>query len=250
MTPLDPRLLLRGYASGIFPMADSRDADDVFWVEPRNRAIIPLHRFRLAKSLARTIRRGTFTVTRDEAFGEVIRACADRPETWINQDIERATLGLHAAGHAHSIECWQGGELVGGLYGVRLGRAFFGESMFSRRTDASKVALAWLVARLIAGRFLLLDCQFMTDHLASLGAVSVARERYVALLSGALGSTGGVAGSAAGEGASWAEFDGVDPDALDPPEFERLEGLLESLADGATPGAEGQLIVQLLGQTS
>jgi leucyl/phenylalanyl-tRNA---protein transferase len=250
MTPLDPRLLLRGYASGIFPMADSRDADEVFWVEPRNRAIIPLHRFRLTKSLARTVRKGTFTVTRDRAFAEVIRACADREETWINADIERATLGLHAAGHAHSIECWLDGDLVGGLYGVRLGRAFFGESMFSRRTDASKVALAWLVARLIAGRFLLLDCQFMTDHLASLGAVSVARDRYVALLAGALGSTAGPAGSGAGDGASWVEFDGVDPELLDPPEFDRLDGLLESLADGAMPGADGQFIVQLLGQTS
>ncbi|HJS40255.1 MAG TPA: leucyl/phenylalanyl-tRNA--protein transferase, partial [Sphingomicrobium sp.] len=148
MTGLDPRLLLRGYAAGIFPMADSREADDIFWVEPRNRAIIPLDGFHVSHSLARTLRKGRFTVTRDRAFAQVIRACAEREETWINAEIERATLGLHAAGHAHSIECWSGDDLVGGLYGVRLGRAFFGESMFSRMTDASKVALAWLVARL------------------------------------------------------------------------------------------------------
>src|SRR5688500_18795033 len=186
MSGLDPRLLLRGYAAGIFPMADSRDADEIFWVEPRTRAIIPLDHFRVSRSLARRIRQDRFLVTRDQAFGEVIRACADRPETWINDDIERATLGLHAAGHAHSIECWKEGELAGGVYGVRLGRAFFGESMFSRRTDASKVALAWLVARLRVGHFTLLDCQFMTPHLASLGAVSVPRRRYAELLSAAL----------------------------------------------------------------
>ena len=141
-------MLLRGYAAGIFPMADSRDAGDIFWVEPRNRAIIPLSGFHLSRSLAKRLKSGVFKVTRDRAFHEVLLACADRDETWINADIERATLGLHAVGHAHSVECWHEGELVGGLYGVKLGRAFFGESMFSRKTDASKVALAWLVARL------------------------------------------------------------------------------------------------------
>jgi leucyl/phenylalanyl-tRNA--protein transferase len=126
MTGLDPRLLLRGYAAGIFPMADSRHAEDIFWVEPRNRAIIPLEVFHVSRSLARTIRQGRFTVTRDQAFGDVLRGCAEREETWINSEIERATLGLHAAGHAHSIECWRDNALVGGVYGVRLGRAFFG----------------------------------------------------------------------------------------------------------------------------
>ncbi len=150
---LDPRMLLRGYAAGIFPMADSRDAGDIFWVEPRNRAIIPLQSFHLSRSLAKRVRSGCFTVTRDRAFHEVLLACADREETWINQVIERATLGLNAVGHAHSIECWHEGGLVGGLYGVKLGRAFFGKSMFSRMTDASKVALAWLVARLRVGGF-------------------------------------------------------------------------------------------------
>ena len=176
MSRLDPRLLLQGYATGIFPMADSRDADELFWVEPRNRAIIPLDGFHLSRSLRRTIRSGRFEVTRDRDFAAVIAACADREETWINAEIEQAMLALHGSGHAHSIEVWLEGDLVGGLYGVKLGRAFFGESMFSRMTDASKVALAWLVARLKVGNFTLLDCQFMTDHLASLGAVSVPRE--------------------------------------------------------------------------
>ena len=242
MSGLDPRLLLRGYAAGIFPMADSRDADDIFWVEPRNRAIIPLDRFHLSHSLLRTLRRDRFTVTRDQAFGEVIHACATREETWINDEIERATLGLHAAGHAHSIECWRGPELVGGLYGVRLGRAFFGESMFSRATDASKVALAWLVARLRVGHFTLLDCQFMTPHLASLGAVSVARDAYVELLSAALG-TGGTGGASSGGAVA-----GAVP--LPPPEFGALDGLLDDAGASGAAGPAGKLIAQLLGQTS
>src|SRR3954463_5859110 len=194
MSRLDPRLLLQGYATGIFPMADSRDAADLFWVEPRNRAILPLDRFHVSRSLKRTLRSGSFEVTRDRDFAAVITACADREETWINAELERAMLALHQSGHAHSVEVWLGSELVGGLYGVKLGRAFFGESMFSRARDASKVALAWLVACMKAGNFTLLDCQFMTDHLASLGAVSITRETYVALLSAALG--GGDAASA------------------------------------------------------
>jgi leucyl/phenylalanyl-tRNA--protein transferase len=240
MTGLDPRLLLRGYAAGIFPMADSRDADDIFWVEPRNRAIIPLDGFHVSRSLARVLRRGRFRVTRDLAFAEVIRACAQRKETWINAEIERATLGLHAAGHAHSIECWKGEQLVGGVYGVRLGRAFFGESMFSRATDASKVALAWLVARLRVGHFTLLDCQFMTAHLASLGAVAIARDTYVELLSAALGTGAGAGseGSGAGEG------------SLPPPEFGALDALLEDAGAAGAAGPAGKLIAQLLGQTS
>src|SRR5918912_3094398 len=201
MSRLDPRLLLHGYATGIFPMADSREADELFWVEPRNRAIIPLDKFHVSRSLNRTIRSGRFTVTRDRDFAAVIAACADREETWINAELERAMLALHGSGHAHSIEVWRAGELAGGLYGVKLGRAFFGESMFSRARDASKVALAWLVARLRVGNFTLLDCQFMTEHLASLGAVSIPREAYVALLAAALGGAAGVAGAGAGAGA-------------------------------------------------
>ncbi len=250
---LDPRMLLRGYAAGIFPMADSRDAGDIFWVEPRNRAIIPLGTFHLSRSLGKRVRSGRFTVTADRAFHEVLLACADREETWINSVIERATLGLHAVGHAHSIECWHEGELVGGLYGVKLGRAFFGESMFSRMTDASKVALAWLVARLKVGHFTLLDCQFMTAHLASLGATVVPRDQYIGLLSSALSSGGAgggvVEGSPADAGAGAASLAAGEA-ALPPPEFEALDRLLEGAGAAGTAGPPGQFIAQLLGQTS
>jgi leucyl/phenylalanyl-tRNA--protein transferase len=238
MTELDPRLLLQGYATGIFPMADSREADQLFWVEPRNRAIIPLDRFHVSRSLRRTIRSGRFDVTHDRDFAGVIAGCADREETWINADLERAMLTLHASGHAHAIEVWQSGALVGGVYGVKLGRAFFGESMFSRATDASKVALAWLVARLKAGNFTLLDCQFMTEHLASLGAVSIPRATYVALLSAAVG---GGPGAAVG-------FPGRGPDA--PADFTALDRLLELTGAAGAGGPAGKVISQLLGQTS
>ena len=238
MTHLDPRLLLQGYATGIFPMADSRNADELFWVEPRNRAIIPLDGFHLSRSLRRTLRSGKFHVTRDRDFAGVIAACADREETWINAELEQAMLALHGSGHAHSIEVWEGDALVGGLYGVKLGRAFFGESMFSGRTDASKVALAWLVARLKAGNFSVLDCQFMTEHLASLGAISVTRETYVALLSAALGgaAAGFVEGLAAPPGA--------------PADFAALDRLLELAGAAGAGGPAGYVIAQLLGHTS
>ena len=244
MSRLDPRLLLQGYATGIFPMADSREAAELFWVEPRNRAIIPLDRFHVSRSLRRTLRSGKFNVTRDRAFQAVITACADREETWINDELERAMLALHGSGHAHSLEVWLAGELVGGLYGVKLGRAFFGESMFSRERDASKIALAWLVARLRAGNFTLLDCQFMTEHLASLGAISVPRETYVALLSAALGG-GAVGGSAAG---ALVEALGKSPDAA--PDFFALDRLLELAGAAGAAGPAGYVISQLLGQTS
>lgn len=242
MTALDPRLLLQGYATGIFPMAESRNSDEVFWVEPRSRAILPLDGFHLSRSLRRTLRSGKFIVTADRAFTEVVAACADREETWINGDIERAVLSLHRLGHAHSVEVWKDETLVGGLYGIALGRAFFGESMFSRMTDASKVALAWLVARLKVGGYELLDCQFMTGHLASLGAIAVARDRYVALLASALGE----GASGAGEGAA------VSAGAWAPGDFRALDTLLEG--EGAAPGGGGgpggKVIAQLLGQTS
>jgi leucyl/phenylalanyl-tRNA--protein transferase len=253
MSRLDPRLLLQCYAAGIFPMADSRDAAELFWVEPRHRAIIPLPDFHLSRSLRRTLRSGRFRVTHDRDFAGVIRACANREETWINAEIEHAMLALHATGHAHSIEVWHEQKLVGGLYGVRLGRAFFGESMFSAMTDASKVALAWLVARLKVGGFTLLDCQFMTDHLASLGAVSVTRADYVALLSGALGggSTGGGTGptsaGAAGAGMTAPASAGV-PAAS--PDFLALDRLLDATGAADAPGPAGYVIAQLLGQTS
>ena len=243
MSRLDPRLLLQGYATGIFPMADSRDAGDLFWVEPRNRAVIPLDGFHLSRSLRRTLRSGRFQVTLDRAFAEVIAACADREETWINDELEAAMLALHGSGHAHSIEVWHDEQLVGGLYGVRLGRAFFGESMFSRMTDASKVALAWLVARLKTGNFTLLDCQFMTDHLASLGAVSIPRETYIASLSAALG--GGAAGATAFAGSA---AEGV-PGAAGT-DFLALDRLLELAGAADAAGPAGYVISQVLGQTS
>jgi leucyl/phenylalanyl-tRNA--protein transferase len=246
VSALDPRLLLHGYAMGIFPMADSRHADEVFWVEPRDRAILPLDNLHVSRSLRRTLRSDKFTVTADRAFGEVIAACAEREETWINADIERAMLSLFRLGHAHSIEVWQGprdsAPLVGGLYGVSLGRAFFGESMFSRATDASKVALAWLVARMKAGGYTLLDCQFMTGHLASLGAVSVPRDRYIALLAAALGEGAGGAGEGSGEASGEPWF---------PADFWALDRLVDpGSAPGGGGGPGGKLIAQLLGQTS
>jgi leucyl/phenylalanyl-tRNA--protein transferase len=242
VTRLDPRLLLEGYASGIFPMADSRTAPGLFWVEPRNRAIIPLDGFHVSRSLRRTIRSDRFSVTRDKDFAAVIAACAERDETWINAELEHAMLALHGAGHAHSIEVWRGGALVGGLYGVKLGRAFVGESMFSKATDASKVALTWLVARLKVGNFSLLDCQFMTEHLASLGAVSVPRDTYVALLAAALGgAAGGSDGGAAGFSARGADA---------PPDFRALDRLLEVTGAAGADGPAGYVISQLLGVTS
>ena len=224
-------------------MADSRDAPDLFWVEPRHRAIVPLDNFHLSRSLRRTLRSGKFSVTLDGDFAAVILACAQREETWINAEIEQAMRVLHAGGHAHSIEVWQEGALVGGLYGVKLGRAFFGESMFSSARDASKVALAWLVARLRVGGFTLLDCQFMTPHLASLGAVNVPRETYLALLAGALGSTVSGGGSAEGSIAA-----GASP--APSPEFRALDRLLEATGAAGASGPAGYVIAQLLGQTS
>lgn len=187
---IDPVLLLQAYAIGVFPMSDDREAEDIYWVEPKKRAILPLEGFNLSRSLARTIRRDRFTVRANSDFAAVVALCAqaapDRPSTWINRSIEAAYLELHRLGFAHCVECWEGDELVGGLYGVSLGRAFFGESMFSRRTDASKVALAWLVARLREGGFTLLDCQFMTEHLRSLGAVEIRQAAYLKLLAAAV----------------------------------------------------------------
>jgi len=253
MSRLDPRLLLQGYAAGIFPMADSREASELFWVEPRSRAIIPLEKFHLSKSLRRTVRSGNFSVTMDRDFPAVIAACADREETWINADIERAMLTLHSTGHAHSIEVWDGDELAGGLYGVKLGRAFFGESMFSRRSDASKVALAWLVARLKTGGYTLLDCQFMTPHLASLGAVSISRRAYVSLLSGALGGAGDGGGGASGAGVTALGGSAVGvtgSSRTSPPDLLALDRLLEATGASGSVTAEGYVIAQLLGQTS
>lgn len=234
---LDPDLLLRAYSVGVFPMASTRDAADIFWVEPKKRGVLPLDGFHLSRSLAKTIRSDRFTVTVDTAFAQVVSLCAEatalRPDTWINPDIEAAYAELHRRGYAHSVECWRDGKLVGGLYGVRLGAAFFGESMFSRATDASKVALAHLVARLKVGGFELLDCQFLTDHLASLGTIEVARDAYVVLLDAALGLG---SGPVAGIGVS-ADFFAIDRLGADP-------------ACTVSGPISGWRIVQLLGQTS
>ena len=245
MPALTPDLLLRAYSMGVFPMADSRDADEVYWVEPKRRAIFPIETFRLSHSLRKVVRRGVFQVTRDHAFGDVVQRCAGREETWINAQIEESYAALFRAGHAHSIECWQDGELVGGLYGVTLGRAFFGESMFSSRTDASKVALAWLVARLKAGGFTLLDCQFMTDHLRSLGAIEISQKDYVGLLGAALSDGTGVSVAAAG-GAGGVGVSAPSPAGAD---FGALDALLGA-EDGADAVPAGWVIAQLLGQTS
>ncbi len=187
---ITPELLLRGYARGIFPMSEGGFADEVFWVDPQFRGIMPLDRFHISRSLARAIRRADHGVRINVDFAGTVRNCADRAETWINPEIAELYGALHRAGYAHSLEVTVDDQLVGGVYGVALGGAFFGESMFSRRTDASKIALAYLVDRLRAGGFVLFDVQFLTDHLASLGAVEISRAEYHARLQAALRETG------------------------------------------------------------
>src|SRR5438445_5520870 len=187
---LTPEILLRAYAEGLFPMAERRNDPLLYWVSPEKRGIIPLDAFHVPRRLARTVRTSPFTVTSDRAFADVMTACAapapGRPESWINDEILRLYTALHAGRHAHSIECWRDGELAGGLYGVRLGAAFFGESMFSRQRDASKVALVALVEGLRRGGFTLLDTQFLTSHLARFGAIEIPREQYLMKLNTAL----------------------------------------------------------------
>jgi len=229
MQLLDPDLLLRAYAAGIFPMADARDADEVFWVEPRKRGVIPIEDFHLPRSLGKLLRQERFELTADRAFEDVMRACAepapDRPETWINEAILDGYTRLHRLGFAHSVECWQDGRLAGGLYGVKLGAAFFGESMFTRVRDASKAALAHLIARLRAGGFRLLDTQFLTEHLARFGAVEVPRAAYRSLLDSALSAEG--------------DFFALDALAADARPATIVSGPIS-----------GKLIAQLLTQTS
>ncbi|MEM6635374.1 MAG: leucyl/phenylalanyl-tRNA--protein transferase [Pseudomonadota bacterium] len=175
---ITPELLLRAYMAGVFPMAETRGDADIFWVDPRRRGVFPIGRFHSSRSLRRTLRSDTFRPTIDRAFSAVVAACADREETWINARIEALYAQLHEAGHAHSLEVWEGEQLVGGVYGVAMGGAFFGESMFSHRSDASKVALAFLMDRLQQGGFTLFDTQFLTPHLESLGAVEISRAAY------------------------------------------------------------------------
>lgn len=190
MTGLTPQLLLHAYALGVFPMAESRDDPDLFFVEPQQRGILPLDGFHVPRRLRRTIRSPLVEVVCNRAFDEVVSACAaPRPsssESWINRQIRELYGELHRMGHAHSVECWEGARLVGGLYGVALGAAFFGESMFSRARDASKIALVHLVARLRRDGFVLLDTQFVTDHLRQFGAYEMPREAYRARLADAI----------------------------------------------------------------
>ncbi len=186
MSPITPLVLLKAYAAGVFPMAESADDPALYWVEPDERGLIPLDGLIISRSLRKAVKQRRFDIRIDTAFEEVMRRCAerttDRKETWINQRILKLYAELFRMGHCHSVESWQDGKLVGGLYGVRLGAVFFGESMFSRATDASKVALVHLVARLNAGGFRLLDAQFMNPHLATLGAISMKKADYLALL--------------------------------------------------------------------
>jgi len=187
---LTPDILLAAYAAGIFPMGESADDPELFWVDPRRRGILPLDTFHVPKRLRRVVRQGGFEIRCDSAFEEVVRNCAEatekRPNTWINDEILRLYAGLFSRGAAHSVETWRGDMLVGGLYGVTIGAAFFGESMFSRATDASKIALVHLAARLRLGGYRLLDTQFLTPHLAQFGGVEITRTRYHRLLAEAL----------------------------------------------------------------
>ncbi len=266
--PIPVETLLLAYRSGIFPMADRRDDTEVFWVEPRDRAIIPLDGLHISKSLRKVLRADRFAVTVDHAFEDVIRACAqprpDHPETWISERIIASYVGLHRAGHAHSVECWLtdyagAPQLVGGLYGVSFDRVFCGESMFSRVPEASKVALTWLVALMRRAGFALLDCQFMTDHLHSMGAIELAQANYRRLVERAEGQprhslgtawrhfvsgdqasgAGVAAGAGAGSAAGVVAAEG------------RAAGLPEGSGAGAAePSSPGKRIVQSFTQTS
>lgn len=189
---ITPELLLRAYSIGMFPMSESADDPELFWVEPDIRGIIPLDGFHVSKSLQKAIRKAPFDIRFDTAFDQVVEKCAeaadDRPSTWINQQIKDLYGALHRLGHAHSVEAWEGDELVGGLYGVTLGSAYFGESMFSRRTNASKICLVYLVGRLRERGFTLLDTQFTTEHLKTFGAVDIPKAEYGVLLDKAMES--------------------------------------------------------------
>src|ERR1700679_1183921 len=242
--PLTPDILLRAYAEGIFPMAERRDDTALFWVSPERHGVIPLQGFHVPHRLARTVPSDRFAVKGDTAFATVMRACAepapDRKESWINGEILSLYTQLHELGHAHSVECWRNGELVGGLYGLRLGGAFFGESMFSRERDASKVALVHLVARLKQGGFVLLDAQFRTEHLARFGTVEIPRTEYFRRLREAIARAAefycpepsGSAGKS-----SWAPASGASP----------LTAAVDATVGASWPG---WLVMQLITQTS
>ncbi len=249
---LTPQILLRAYAEGLFPMGERRDDPALYWVSPELRGVIPLDGFHVPRRLARTVKSDHFRVTTDKAFAAVMEACAapapGREQSWINSEILRLYTALAAGGHAHSVECWLGDELVGGLYGVTLGAAFFGESMFSRARDASKVALVHLVARLIGGGYTLLDTQFLTGHLARFGALEIPRADYLERLKDAIArpaiwppdST--VSYRPASSGSTTA------PSLSDESGAATLAGAAAAItALGTAPGA---LVLQLIAQTS
>jgi leucyl/phenylalanyl-tRNA---protein transferase len=284
MTLLTPDLLLRAYAGGVFPMAETADDADVFWVEPKRRGIIPMDGFHLPRSLAKTVRQDRFEVRVNSAFRAVMQACGEatpnRPQTWINPAILEGYAALHDMGHAHSVECWQADRLMGGLYGVSLQGAFFGESMFSRATDASKVALVHLVARLKAGGFTLLDTQFLTPHLSNFGATEITRQAYLKKLQRAVSAEadfmalekaiarhyspagGSAAGAGAEAGAAAASLDVglatflgdfflgtpvASSSALPVPRFSVSDTAATSMVSGPL---SGKLILHLMTQTS
>ena len=256
-------LLLKAYRSGIFPMADSRDDPEIFWIEPKKRAILPLDGFHCSRSLAKVLKSGRFSVTCNAAFDEVLGACAaprpDHPDSWISERISASYRALHLAGHAHSIECWLDGTLVGGLYGVGFDRVFCGESMFSRATNASKVALAWLVVALRHAGATLLDCQFITGHLASLGAIEISQNDYLQRVIQAQDQRGsdwsslpeGFAGVLAAAGAAGAAAAPEDAEAAG---FAAAAGLAapdsEEAPSPAPFSSPGKFIAQSLTQTS
>jgi leucyl/phenylalanyl-tRNA--protein transferase len=259
MIEITPQVLLKAYACGIFPMAESAEDNALYWIEPERRGILPLDRMHVPRRLARTIRNGGFEVKIDRNFEAVIEGCAaprsGRRSTWINGRIRGLYRELFALGHCHTVEVWQDGTLTGGLYGVHLGRAFFGESMFSRARDASKIALVYLVARLRFGGFTLLDTQFVTGHLAKFGAIEVSRDEFQRFLEAALG--GGLAqGSGSGASASFAAAGGGGGAAAaagggGAGAAAAAAGAAGGAAFSALPeGAGATLVLQLVSQTS
>jgi leucyl/phenylalanyl-tRNA--protein transferase len=260
MIEITPQVLLKAYACGIFPMAESADDNALYWIEPERRGILPLDQVHVPKSLARTIRRGGFDVKIDNDFEGVIEGCAapraGRRSTWINGRIRGLYRELFALGYCHTVEVWQEDELIGGLYGVHLGRAFFGESMFSTARDASKIALVYLVARLKYGGFTLLDTQFVTGHLARFGAIEVSRQTFQRLLEESLGTSQGStpssgSASAAGGGAGAASAGsgagaGAGSGSASAASGTSPGGAFAALSEGVPPIG----VLQLVSQTS
>jgi len=259
MSALNPDELLLAYRLGVFPMAETRNAAEVLWIRPNRRCILPLTHFHVPRRLARTVRGGKFEITRDKAFGEVIRLCAaarpERGDTWINPDILAVFETLHARGDAHSIETWKDGALVGGLYGLSIGAAFFGESMFSLTSDASKVALVHLVARLKSGGYRLLDAQFPNPHLDQFGAVDIDERAFENLLDAALETSGDFYWFDGG-GSSGGTSAGISPSGTGAPSTGGISagispsGNAPSTTDMTAGAGGGASVLQVITQTS